>query len=95
LLHGEAIALGMKYEIGLALLKKLISPKTATSYLNLIQKFFHHLTTEPLPADLIYNIMQHDKKNNTETISFVLPLENGKFVLDVGINYKETTNVFS
>jgi 3-dehydroquinate synthase len=85
LFHGEAIALGMQYEIQLAHTKQLISQATATRYLTFIQKFFHHLTTEPLPTDILINIMQHDKKNADETISFVLPLENGGFDLDVRV----------
>jgi 3-dehydroquinate synthase len=83
LLHGEAIAIGMQYEIQLAYTKQLISQTTATRYLTFIQKFFSHLTTEPFPTDILINIMQHDKKNADETISFVLPLENGGFDLDV------------
>ena len=73
LLHGEAVALGMLYEIQFAHEKQLISPTTATRYLTFIRKFFPHLTIEPPPADALLNIMQHDKKKSSETISFVLP----------------------
>ncbi|MCL2511260.1 MAG: 3-dehydroquinate synthase [Bacteroidales bacterium] len=83
LLHGEAVALGMKYEIQLAQEKQLISITTATRYIAFIQKFFGHITTEPLPSQPLLNIMQHDKKNASDSISFVLPLENGTFALDV------------
>ena len=83
LLHGEAVALGMQYEIQLAHKQQLISLTTATRYLIFIQKFFHHLTTEPLPANTLFDIMQHDKKNSSEAISFVLPMENGKFSTNI------------
>ena len=89
LLHGEAIAMGMKYEIQLAYTKQLISQTTATQYISFIQKFFQHLNTESVSPDAIFNIMQHDKKNTSETISFVLPLENGKFDLDVRVKIEE------
>jgi 3-dehydroquinate synthase len=89
LLHGEAIAMGMKYEIELAKFKKMISHETAALYLNLIQKFSGRLPQQSFPADVLFYIMQHDKKKTSETISFVLPLENGEFDLDVKASYEE------
>jgi 3-dehydroquinate synthase len=94
LLHGEAIALGMKYEIQLAQKKQLISPTTATRYIAFIQKFFRHITTEPLPPATLLNIMQHDKKNTSEAISFVLPLENGKFAMGKEASDEEIKEIF-
>ena len=85
LLHGEAVALGMKYEIQLAQEKQLISQTTATRYISFIQKFFGHITTEPIPLDTLFNIMRHDKKNSSKGVSFVLPMEDGKFAMDVNI----------
>ena len=81
LLHGEAVALGMLYEIQLAYEKQLISQTTATRYLAFVQKFFRHLKVESPPSDVLFNIMQHDKKNASETITFVLPMKEGKFDL--------------
>ncbi|MCL2041709.1 MAG: 3-dehydroquinate synthase [Bacteroidales bacterium] len=73
LLHGEAVALGMLYEIQLAHEKQLISQTTATQYLTFVQKFFRHLKIESPPSDVLFNIMQHDKKNASETVTFVFP----------------------
>ena len=95
LLHGEAIALGMNYEIQLAHAQQLISQTTATQYTTFIQKFFHHLNIESIPTDTLFNIMQHDKKNASENISFVLPLENGNFDLDVRVSCEEIEKIFT
>ena len=78
LLHGEAIALGMQYEIQLAYKQQLISRTTTIDYLTFIRKFFHQLTTELPPIDTLLSIMQHDKKNTSEAIFLVLPMEIGK-----------------
>ena len=95
LLHGETIALGMQYEIQLACTKQLISQATTTQYVTFINKFFPYLTTEPLPADILIDIMQHDKKNADESISFVLPLENDGFDVDVKVGYEEIRWIFA
>jgi len=89
LLHGEAIALGMIYEIHLAHHLQLISKATTTHYLSFIQKFFSHLGTILPTTDVLINIILHDKKNNNRKISFVLPLENGGFDLDVRVDLIE------
>jgi len=93
LLHGEAVALGMKYEIHLAQKKQLISSPTAARYLNFIQKFFSHLAPLPFSPAALFNIMQHDKKNVSETVSFVLPLENGEFALNVEAGLPEMEKI--
>jgi 3-dehydroquinate synthetase len=38
--------------------------------------------------------MQHDKKNDSKTISFVLPLENGRFDLNVRVSDEEIKGIF-
>ena len=89
LLHGEAIALGIICELQLAHKKQLISETTTLRYVSFIKKFFHHLTAELPPADVLFDIMQHDKKITSEAISFVLPLENGRFDLDVRVGVED------
>lgn len=95
LLHGEAVALGMEYEIKLALLKRFISEETACDYIGLIKRFFSHLSCEGYSFDLLTGLLQKDKKNTAGHIMFALPREKSSFEWNVPASLQEIQEAFS
>jgi 3-dehydroquinate synthase len=94
LLHGEAIALGMIFEIQLAENLKYITTKTAEKYLWLIRKFFGHVTPQSLPVDELISLMSYDKKNVSKQTLFAFPCENRAFKTDIWLKIEEIKQVF-
>lgn len=82
LLHGEAIAIGMILESYLSYKKGLISFDVYTEIENNLNLMFETVAFSKNDIDICIQLLQHDKKNKSTEIKFVL-LENiGQFVID-------------
>lgn len=80
--HGEAVAIGMRFALDIAKLKKTISNEYYNSSITLLSKF---ALTYVLPATItqeqLMSAMLFDKKVVDNKIRFVLPIEKGKVMI--------------
>lgn len=77
--HGEAVALGMICESRLAAKMGLIDDNLLARLIDLIEKAgLPTSLDEQLPVESLIKAMQHDKKNISDRIAFVLPVATGK-----------------
>ncbi|WP_226390931.1 3-dehydroquinate synthase [Penaeicola halotolerans] len=80
LLHGEAIAIGMVCEAYLAqIIGKL--PQSAAEEIHQVMKRFYPMKSLP-ESSVLLTLMQHDKKNSRQTLSFSLLSTIGKCDFD-------------
>lgn len=80
--HGEAVALGMICETYLSYLEQLLDLQTAQNIIQNIQKYFPYISIDDFDNDLIFKLMQNDKKNTKHAISFSLLEGIGSSVYD-------------
>lgn len=89
LLHGEAVALGMKVEIEVARRKGFLSEETALSYRDTIEKFFDYLEKPAFDFDKMLDFIRQDKKGDGENFLFSLPDEKRGYALDAVVSEEE------
>ena len=76
--HGEAVFIGMFYETCIAYELGLIDTEYFNSITNVLRKFKIDFDRNMFCSDDFYNILMKDKKNETEKISFILPVGKSK-----------------
>ena len=94
LLHGEAIALGMVLESHLSYQKDWIKLEEWEQ----IKKFVQSIYSFPIAIpdlNLLYPIMEQDKKNDSDGINFSLLKEIGFCEQDVKVSYEMLENSFT
>lgn len=88
--HGEAVALGMICETHLSLSENLVSEGLANEIISGVRKFFPKIDISGFSNEELLEVMQNDKKNSGEKISFSLLSGIGMSVFD---HYSDLDNV--
>jgi len=87
--HGEAVALGMICESKLAAEMGLIDNNLVARLTVLLKKAgLPSSLDEYLPVESLIKAMEHDKKNISDSITFVLPVATGKVDIFRNVNLK-------
>lgn len=94
LLHGEAIALGLFYEAGLAMDNAGLESKSLEEIKQVILNQGIYLPKLNFSFEALWPWMQHDKKNKGEKIGFSLPEEIGNVAIDCYFNQAELESWF-
>ena len=81
--HGEGVAMGMVSALYLSEKYCGLNPEITRFYKDLYAKTFNRFNLNGIPADVLMEIMRHDKKNEDGDIRFVLIDDYGKPVYDV------------
>jgi len=79
--HGRAVALGMVAACRLAVTRRLLDAGAAKRLEQLLVRFGLPVRSEPLNAEEIWRIMQHDKKARGGQVRMVLPVMLGKVAI--------------
>ena len=78
ILHGQAVAAGIKMALKTSLLKGLIDKNYHDHGINLIDKFELTPKLKKLNPDKIIEIMKSDKKVKDSKINLILPLKDSR-----------------
>jgi len=81
--HGEAVTAGLICAVFLSSRLKIISPGQQKLFLNLLDKINLQDKFFMLSKENMYKVMQHDKKNVSGKIKFILPKDFGVTLIDV------------
>lgn len=89
LLHGEAVFIGLLIESHIALQKQLITEK---QFFEIASVLTSHLPKQKkLPLQKLLQLLQHDKKNQNNSLLFSLPQGIGGCKYNVAVNKEEIT----
>ncbi len=87
--HGEAVAIGMRFALDLAKLRKTITDEYYNASINLLSKYaLTYLLPASISQDELMQAMMFDKKVVDKKIRFVLPTEKGKVIITSDIEVK-------
>ncbi len=89
ILHGEAVAIGLFYECRLAALVGTLPQQSADEICTQIQKLYPIPPYSAADLDILLQLMRADKKNERQTLLFVLLAEIGKPVFDQKISAEQ------
>jgi 3-dehydroquinate synthase len=95
-LHGEAVSIGIVYAAVLSAKKSLIEKNDVTRIKNLLD-FFNLPTTidKDLDNNMLYKIMEQDKKNKKGKLRFVLTKSIGSSIIASDLNKSEVLDLIS
>ena len=87
--HGEAVAIGMRFALDLAKLRKKITDEYYNASISLLSKYaLTYLLPASISQDELMQAMMFDKKVIDNKIRFVLPTEKGKVIITSDIEVK-------
>lgn len=95
ILHGEAIAAGMLMEAYIALNLKLMSKKEFEEINAKINSIYTPIKLTKEIQKLIFEFIQYDKKNESESLCFALPKSIGSYQLTCGIRNNQITDAIN
>lgn len=91
--HGVAVAWGMLLESKIALNRKMISEKDYSSISKVINTHFPSVPDIKDEVNLIYQIMQQDKKSTSSTVQCVLPTKIGSAIYNEIISLEDFMSI--
>ena len=87
--HGEAVAIGMRFALDLAKLRKMITDEYYNVSITLLSKYaLTYLLPSSISQDELLSAMAFDKKVIDNKIRFILPIEKGKVLITSDIDVK-------
>lgn len=95
ILHGFGVAKGLIIESFISYKKKLLSKNDFLDIKSTIENYFKGYIDYELDIPALIKLMTGDKKNNSASINFTLPVEIGKVEIDQNIGIDEVKQLLS
>ena len=95
ILHGFSVAKGLIIESFIAYEKKLLSKNDFLDIKSTVENYFKGYIDYELDIPALIKLMTGDKKNNSTSINFTLPVEIGKVEIDQNIGIDEVKQLLS